>query len=124
MVAIVPMVVVAFGPGYGPQYAYWFLPALVATYVLLDDGWRRLLLVGYVVAVVTYAVEYAFVPWLGAYATAGDAAWITDISKYLDDPREVTVFRLPLFAIYLLIVAAGVARLAGSRVGHATQGEA
>ena len=55
---------------------------------------------------------------------AGDAAWITDISKHLDDPREVTVFRLPLFAIYLLIVAAGVARLAGSRVGHATQGEA
>ena len=78
--AIVPMVVVAFGPGYGPQYAYWFLPALVATYVLLDDGWRRLLLVGYVVAGLTYAVDYAFVAGLGAYA-AGDAGWVTDVSN-------------------------------------------
>ena len=118
VVAIIPMVVVAFGPGYGPQYAYWFLPALVATYVLLDDGWRKLLLVGYVIAVVTYAVEYAFVPWLGAYATAGDAGWIADVSRYLDDPRWLTVFRLPLFAVYLLVVGAGVARLAALRVGR------
>ena len=50
LVAVVLLAVVAFGPGYGPQYAYWFIPALVATYVLLDDGWRRLLLIGYVVA--------------------------------------------------------------------------
>ena len=75
LVAVVLLAVVAFGPGYGPQYAYWFIPALVATYVLLDDGWRRLLLVGYVVAGVTYAIEYAFVPWLGAWANE-----LTDVS--------------------------------------------
>lgn len=121
--AIVPMVVVAFGPGYGPQYAYWFLPALVATYVLLDDGWRRLLLVGYVVAGLTYAVDYAFVAGLGAYA-AGDAGWVTDVSKYLDDPRRLTVFRLPLFAVYLLVIAAGVTRLIAFRAGPPAQSEA
>jgi hypothetical protein len=123
VVAIVPMVLVAFGPGYGPQYAYWFLPALVATYVLLDDGWRKLLLIGYAVAAVTYAVEYAFVTWLGAYATAGDAGWTADVSNYLDDPRRLTLFRLPLFAIYLLVVGAGVARLAALRVGRAAERE-
>ena len=37
-VAVIFMFVVAFGSGYGPQYAYWFMPALVATYVLLDDS--------------------------------------------------------------------------------------
>ena len=69
LVAVVLLAVVAFGPGYGPQYVYWFIPALVATYVLLDDSWRRLLLVGYGVAGLTYAIEYAFIPWLGAYAS-------------------------------------------------------
>jgi hypothetical protein len=120
VVAMILMAVVAFGPGYGPQYAYWFLPALVATYVLLDDSWRRLLLGGYAIAVVTYAVEYALIPWLGSYATVVDAEWIIDASRYLDDPGRLTLFRLPLFAAYVLIVAVGVARLIdGSRRGNA-----
>jgi Glycosyltransferase family 87 len=117
LVAVILMVIVAAGPGYGPQYAYWFLPALVATYVLLDDGWRRLLLVGYAIAAVTYAVEYAFVPWLGAYASeiAGASDRVTRVSDYLDSPQHLTFFRAPLFAVYLVVVAAGVARLARPR---------
>ncbi len=120
LVAVVLMAVVALGPGYGPQYAYWFLPALLATYVLLDDRWRRLLLVGYVVAALTYAVEYAFVPWLGAYASAvdGNAGWVADVSEYLDTPQRLTLFRLPLFAVYLVVVAAGLGRLAGGSSGE------
>lgn len=120
LVAVVLMAVVALGPGYGPQYAYWFLPALIATYVLLDDRWRRLLLVGYAVAALTYAVEYAFVPWLGAYASeiSPDAGWIGDVSEYLDDAQHLTLFRLPLFAVYLVVVVAGLARLAGGPTGE------
>jgi hypothetical protein len=114
LVSVILLTIVAFGPGYGSQYAYWFLPALVATYVLLDDGWRRLLLGGYVVAAVTYVVEYAFVPWLGSYASeiAPEASWIGDVSEHLDDPRRLTLYRLPLFAVYLVVLAAGSARLA------------
>ena len=114
LVATVLMAVVALGPGYGPQYAYWFLPALVATYVLLDGRWRQLLVVAYVVAATTYAVEYALVPWLGAYAeaVAGDTAWLSDASDYLDSPGHLTLIRLPLFAAYLLLLVAGARRLA------------
>ena len=39
MLAAIP----ALGPGYGPQYAYWYVPPLLASYLLLDDGWRRIL---------------------------------------------------------------------------------
>jgi hypothetical protein len=118
LVAVVLMVVVAFGPGYGPQYAYWFVPALIATYVLLDDAWRRLLRIGYVVAGLTYAVEYAFVPWLGssAEAIAGGSDWITDVSVYLDVPHRLVLFRLPLFLVYLLLIYEGIARLAERRM--------
>jgi hypothetical protein len=107
------MLVVAFGPGYGAHYAYWFIPALVGTYVLLDDAWRSLLRVAYVVAALTYAVEYALVPFLGAYAVAmfGSSGWMTDVSDYLTVPHRWVIFRLPLLVVYLVVIAQGIARL-------------
>jgi hypothetical protein len=120
LVAVVFLAVVAFGPGYGPQYAYWFLPALVATYVLLDDAWRRLLIAAYVIAGVTYAIEYAFVSFLGAYAVAiiGADDWILDIAAELESPGQLVVFRLPLFVVYLVVIAAGISRLTDSTTGE------
>lgn len=107
------MIVVAFGPGYGPQYAYWFLPALVATYVLLDDGWRRLLRVAWVVGAVTYVVEYAVVDYLGAWAAHvfGSADWITEAGEHLKTPHHLVLFSLPLYGVYLVVIAAGFERL-------------
>jgi len=94
------------------------MPALIATYVLLDDAWRRLLRVAYVVAGLTYAVEYAFVPWLGRYANAlaGDSDRVADVSAYLDDPDRLVLFRIPLFIAYLVLIAQGIVRLAEQRV--------
>jgi hypothetical protein len=107
------MIVVAFGPGYGPQYAYWFLPALVATYVLLDEAWRRLLRVAWLVAALTYVIEYAVVGYLGAWAVHvfGSATWIADAGDYLSTPHHLVVYRLPLYAVYLVLIAAGIERL-------------
>ena len=117
------MIVVAFGPGYGPQYAYWFLPALVATYVLLDDGWRRLLRVAWIVGAVTYVVEYAFVDYLGAWAAhmLGSADWIAEAGEHLKTPHHLVLFSLPLYGIYLVLIAAGVERLM-ARGGPSTPG--
>jgi hypothetical protein len=122
LVAVTFMVVVALGPGYGAHYAYWFLPALVATYVLLDDTWRRLLLVAYVVAGVTYAIEYAFVSFLGAYAVAvfGADDWIVELAEKLEDPGTLVAFRLPLFVVYLVVIAVGIRRLAASSTRQTT----
>ena len=113
LIAVVFLAVVAFGPGYGAHYAPWFLPALIATYVLLDDNWRWLLRIGYVVAAVTYAVEYAFVSFLGAYAAAmfGSSQWMVDFGDYLSNPHRWVLFRVPLFVVYLVVIAAGIARL-------------
>jgi hypothetical protein len=115
LVAVVFMSVVAFGTGYGAHYAPWFLPALVATYVLLDDAWRRLLLVAYAIAAATYIAEYAFVGFLGAFAAPlfGDPAWVADVGDWFEDePQNWGIVRVPLFAAYLVVIAAGAARVA------------
>ena len=117
LVALIFMVVVTFGTGYAPQYAPWFIPALIATYVLLDDGWRRLLLIGYFIAGATYAVEYAFISWLGAFARRapatifGNPQWVDDVGLWFDPPHHWGLVRLPLVVIYTVIIAAGIARL-------------
>ncbi len=113
LVSVIFMLVVAFGTGYGAQYAYWFIPALVGTYVLLDDAWRRLLLIAYIVAGLTYAIEYAFVPFLGSWAVAmfGSSEWMVDFADYLSTPHRWVLFRLPLFIVYLVVIAAGIGRL-------------
>jgi hypothetical protein len=114
MAAVGLMTVVAFGPGYGPQYAYWFLPALVATYVLLDDEWwRRLLRVAWVVGALTYVVEYAVVDYLGAWAAHafGSADWIADAGRELKTPHHLVLFSIPLYCVYLVLIAAGVDRV-------------
>ena len=54
------------GPGYGPQYAYWYVRRCSRATLLLDDGWRRILRAFYAVAAVTYVVEYALLIALGA----------------------------------------------------------
>ena len=116
LVATVFMTVVAFGAGYGAHYAYWFIPSLIATYVLLDDSWRRLLLVGYAIAAVTYAADYAFLPFLGAFATeiVGTPNWVAETSEFLSDPETLVLVRLPLFLVYVVVISAGVRRLRGS----------
>jgi hypothetical protein len=113
LVAVTFMLVVAFGSGYGPQYAYWFIPALVATYVLLDDAWRMLLRIGYLVAGLTYMVEYGFIPWLGAWVPAvfGSSDWTAEVAGFLI-PYRLVLVNVPLFAVYLLVLAAGIGRLA------------
>ncbi len=113
LVAVVFIAVIALGPGYGAQYAYWFIPALIGTYVLLDRGWQRILLAAYAVAAVTYSVEYAFVPFLGAWlpAAIGETEWTADAGEWLGDPERLVLFRLPLFAAYLVVLVAGVRRL-------------
>jgi hypothetical protein len=115
LVALIFMVVVVFGTGYAAHYAPWFIPSLIATYVLLDDAWRRLLLIGYVIAGATYAVEYALISFLGAYLDPlfGYPQWVDDAGQWLQINHRWGLVRLPLVVIYLVVIAAGIARLRG-----------
>jgi hypothetical protein len=107
------MTVPVLGPGYAPQYAYWYLPPLLATYVLLDREWRRILLVSYGIAAVTYVVEYALVGSQGRFLVAffPGSARLENASERLSSPGAQTLLRLPLFVAFLVLLVAGARRL-------------
>ena len=108
----------AVGSGYASQYAYWWLPLLVATYPLFDRGWRVLLLAFYVVAAATYIVEYGLLIDHGAFLIVNDhfapGAFLNDAKLRFSDPTWLTVLRLPLFVVSLAVIAGGVMRLRSS----------
>ncbi|HJX46615.1 MAG TPA: hypothetical protein VJ375_02125, partial [Gaiellaceae bacterium] len=101
------------GPGYAPQYAYWFMPALIASYPLFDDGWRRILLVCYAVAAVTFVIDYGLVEGLGHFVNGffGDTGFLHRLSKGISTPGAQTIERLPLFAAFLVVLVAGCRRV-------------
>jgi hypothetical protein len=103
----------AIGPGYAPQYAYWFMPALIASYPLFDDRWRRILLACYAVAAVTFVVDYGLVVGLGHFFNGffGDTGFLHRLGDRISTPGAQTVVRLPLFAAFLVLLVAGCRRV-------------
>jgi hypothetical protein len=106
----------ALGPGYAPQYAYWFLPPLLVSYVLFDC-WRRILMACYVVAALDWIVEYALFRALGRFLVAffDESHNLARLSDRLSTPGAQTLVRLPLFAAFVVLLVAGARRLREER---------
>ena len=101
MLVLVP----ALGPGYGPQYFYWFWPVLLVSYALGSVSFRRWALGFGLVAAATYIIEYAFAPVLGAFLAMRFPA----TRNFLFRPgafRMFTVVGTPLWLAYLGLLAA------------------
>lgn len=94
-----------FGPGYAPQYVYWFLPLLVLLYALVDRL-KTVLLLLYGVAAITYLAEYAlYFNSDGSYLlnfiqTNG----LLHFALQASTPADQTLLRLPLWIFYSLLV--------------------
>jgi hypothetical protein len=115
LAGLILLAVPAVGSGYASQYAYWWLPLLVATYPLFDRGWRRLLLAFYVIAAATYIVEYGLLIDHGAFLIVNDhfkpGTFLNDAKLRFSQPTWLTVLRLPLFLASLAVIVGGIRRL-------------
>ncbi|MCH7879733.1 MAG: hypothetical protein IH914_10525 [candidate division Zixibacteria bacterium] len=108
----------AFGPGYGPQYVYWFLPLLVVYFHFTSRRVRRFILVGHAVVVATYLFEYAFFRSHGAFVLLFDESDVVmDFCRAVGLQESQTLIRLPLFVVYLGVIGGIVASLKESRHG-------
>lgn len=100
------MGVAVIGPGWGPQYAYWFMPLLVVAYPLFDKTWRRRLLICFLLGCADYLFEYALLPTQGQFLVA----WfphLKALGNALSSEASQTLLRLPLFiALFSLLITA------------------
>ena len=81
---------------------------------MFDDGWRKILLVCYVVAALDWIIEYAFFSALGRFIVAffDESNFLARVSGKLSTPGAQTVVRIPLLAAFLVLLVAGTRRLA------------
>ncbi len=109
--ALLLMWIPPLGSGYGPQYTGWFLPIAVVLFAIAPGKLRASLAVFAVVALLTYLVEYAFIPTQGAFLSLVAPHTTASIGSRLSSPTAATLLRLPLFFAYLGFLTIGVLML-------------
>jgi len=116
LAALLLAAVPALGPGYAPQYVYWFLPALLLSYVLFDTRWRRILLACYAIAACDWIFEYALFKPFGRFLVAffDESSGLARLSDRLSEQGTQTLVRVPLFLAFVLLLVAGVRTIAGA----------
>jgi hypothetical protein len=119
LLAVVP----GLGPGYGPQYIYWFLALLPIVFVASTNARvRRAIVLFHAVAVATYITEYAMFKSHGSFLVHLNP---TDDLKYLSGGMSSQLaqacIRMPLFLAWVFMLGAIFAR-AGQSLIRASNG--
>jgi hypothetical protein len=107
------------GPGYGPQYIYWFLPFLIFSFAAYGRRWRWILMCCWLVSAGAYLVEYALFPSHGMYLfnmlarahMMSQARSVLDWGQKWSTRTGQTLVRLPLFAAYVVLLVSGASIL-------------
>jgi len=100
------------GPGYAPQYVYWYLPLLALYYHGAAKATRRTLIALYCIMGLTYLVEYALLGGHGQYLRhLADPEVVKSLARAVSSSGSQTLMRMPLFAAYLALLACVAAGL-------------
>lgn len=118
VLVLVPLVLLAvlpgLGPGYSPQYIYWFLALLPIAFGASRSTWlRRSIWLFLAIAACTYIVEYAMFQSHGAFwARLHPTPEVLEMSARWSKKAGQTVIRLPLFAAWVALLAVVTRRVA------------
>jgi len=104
---VILVAIPAIGPGYTPEYIYWFLPVLVMMYGLGGKNIRFFLLLFYAIASATYLLEYAFNfnALGGFFLEIIQTEQTLKISAALSSKTGETFLSLPLWLFYFSFTA-------------------
>ncbi len=98
------LILTNFGTGYGPQYAYWFLPLLV---VIMAVASRDLLIICYFwlgIVSITYLIEYSFLNTHGNLLARYTTWNISNFSIKWSTQSGQTLIRMPQFCISVILL--------------------
>jgi hypothetical protein len=101
------------GPGYSPQYIYWFLALVPIAFGMSQSIWmRRSIAVFLGIAACTYIVEYAMFQSHGAFwTTLHPTPAVFETSARWSTMAGQTWIRLPLFAAWAAMLVAVARRI-------------
>jgi len=108
---LVPLALLAavpgLGPGYSPQYIYWFLALVPIAFGVSRSLWlRRSIWLFLAIAACTYIVEYAMFQSHGAFwAKLQPTPEVLETSARWSTKAGQTWIRLPLFAAWVALLA-------------------
>lgn len=91
------------GPGYGPQYIYWFWPLVLAAFATGTRNVREMTILFSATAAATYVFEYAFRATLGGFLLGH---FSPTHPLVLFTTVRLPTLRWPLFLSYALLVGA------------------
>jgi hypothetical protein len=96
------------GPGYSPQYVYWFLALVPIAFGASRSMWlRRSIWLFLAIAAGTYIVEYAMFQSHGAFwAKLHPTPEVLETSLRWSTKAGQTLIRLPLFSAWVALLAA------------------
>lgn len=111
--AVILVAIPALGPGYGPQYAYWFLPLLILMFGWENNQTKIFLWIFFGAAVLTYTIEYGLdFPNFGAFfLSLVQTQKLLQLSQHLSSKTGETFLSLPLWILYLAFVFCFCARI-------------
>lgn len=108
LAGLILLAIPTLGPGFGPQYAFWFLAPLAVSYLSGSVRWKVTLVAVYVVTAVTYVLLYGFAWDLGQSIfflwDSPHARWLGAALRHNAPRAWVT---LPMFVSWLGLLAAG-----------------
>jgi len=100
------------GPGYGPQYIYWFWPLVLAAFATGTRNVREVTILFSATAAATYVIEYAFRATLGGFLL-GHFSSTHPLVRFTT--VRLPALRLPLFLSYALLVGVILSSTVGDR---------
>ncbi|MCM2315692.1 MAG: glycosyltransferase family 39 protein [Thermoanaerobaculia bacterium] len=112
LAGLILLAIPTLGPGFGPQYAFWFIPPLAVSYLSGSTRWKVALVVAYAVSAATYVVLYGFARDLGGALVY---LWWSPVAQSLgatitrNGPRAWLT--LPMFVSWVVLLIFGVREL-------------
>lgn len=111
--SMVLLAIPTLGPGFGAQYAAWFIAPVTASFAVGSTRWRRAVVASYVVSAVTYFVLYGYASDLGQFMTfLSGTGSERALAKLVRTFPGQALISLPMFICWMALLTIGVLDLA------------
>ncbi|MGK2860100.1 MAG: hypothetical protein ACSLFQ_23130 [Thermoanaerobaculia bacterium] len=114
LAGLILLAIPTIGPGFGPQYAFWFLPLLAVSYLSGSARYRAALLAAYAVSALTYVGYYALARDLGQpLVYLSTSATVRSLGELVTREEPRVWLTLPMFVSWLVLLVVGIRELRG-----------